>query len=111
MSRRLPAVLALAALVGLPAAAADKLDGKKIFESNGCAACHAVSSAGITAKMKASKAPDLSSKAAKRDHEALSKYLRQTENLNGKKHPKAFGGSDEELGALIAWLQKTTPAK
>jgi len=25
---------------------------------------------------------------------------------DGKKHLKAFTGSDEEIGALIAWLQK-----
>jgi hypothetical protein len=31
-------------------------------------------------------------------------HISKTE-LDGKKHAKAFTGSDEELGALIAWLQ------
>jgi hypothetical protein len=30
--------------------------------------------------------------------------------IDGKKHKKKFTGSDEELNALIAWLQKEAAA-
>jgi mono/diheme cytochrome c family protein len=88
------------------AQAAKVLDGKQIFLAQKCNVCHAVSSAAITATMKSTKAPDLAGVASKVDAKVLNGYLRKTADLNGKKHAKAFMGSDEELGALIAWLQK-----
>jgi mono/diheme cytochrome c family protein len=93
------------------APAASTLDGKKIFLDQKCNLCHAVSSAGIepTGKIKA---PDLAGLAAKEDAAWLGKFLRKEADHKGKKHLKPFTGSDEELGALIAWLQKqTAPAK
>lgn len=93
-----------------PAPAAEQLDGRSIFLAQKCETCHAVSSADIKATGKI-KAPDLTGTAAKRDATALSSYLRQKHQINNKKHVKAFTGSDEELGALIAWLQKQAPAK
>lgn len=113
-------VFALAALVtlpllallaiGLPRAAEAQgktLDGKQIFLAQKCNMCHSVSSAGITATMKSEKmkGPDLTNLAAKQDAKALNEYLRKKAPINGKKHGKEFTGSDEELGALIAWLQ------
>ena len=111
---RLASLLALAvpaaALVSAPARAAEQLDGKKIFLAQKCETCHAVSSADIkmTGKIKG---PDLAGAAAKRDATLLSNYLRRNADINAKKHVKPFTGSDEELGALIAWLQKQVPAK
>ena len=109
---RLVFVLAVAAAAALPASAraAEQLDGKKIFLAQKCETCHAVSSAEIkmTGKIKG---PDLAGAASKRDATVLSGYLRRNADLNGKKHVKPFTGSDEELGALIAWLQKQAPAK
>jgi mono/diheme cytochrome c family protein len=99
-----PAALSLAT----PASAAEQLDGKKIFLGQKCETCHAVSSAEIKATGKI-KAPDLTGTAVKRDATALSNYLRQKDQINNKKHVKAFTGTDEELGALIAWLQKQGP--
>jgi mono/diheme cytochrome c family protein len=86
------------------------LDGKAIFQAQQCNMCHAVSSADIkpTGKIKA---PDLAGKAAAHDAALLAKYLRKQEAIGGKKHIKPFTGSDEELGALIAWLQKQNAAK
>jgi mono/diheme cytochrome c family protein len=89
--------------------AADQLDGKKIFLAQKCETCHAVASAGIKATGKI-KAPDLTGLSAKRDAKMLSEFLRRNTELNGKKHVKPFTGSDEEMGALIAWLQKETAA-
>jgi mono/diheme cytochrome c family protein len=97
-----------AALLSTPARAAEQLDGKKIFLAQKCETCHAVSSADIKATGKI-KAPDLTGTAAKRDATLLSGYLRRNAEIGGKKHIKPFTGSDEEAGALIAWLQKQVP--
>jgi len=99
-----PAAIVLSA----PARAAEQLDGKKIFLAQKCETCHAVSSADIKATGKI-KAPDLTGTAAKRDATLLSGYLRRNAEIGGKKHIKPFTGSDEEAGALIAWLQKQVP--
>jgi mono/diheme cytochrome c family protein len=109
MSIRKSRVLLPFALVALVptahAAEPAKLDGKAIFQAQKCDMCHAVSSAGIQATGKI-KAPDLAGAAAKRDAATLAKFLRKQEVLEGKKHVKPFTGSDEELTALVAWLQK-----
>jgi mono/diheme cytochrome c family protein len=110
-SSLLAAVLLLVAASSAPAPAAAqaaKLDGKAIFLAQKCNLCHAVSSAAITATVKSEKmrGPDLTGPPARRDAKLLADFLRQKANVEGKKHKKAFTGSDEELGALIAWLQK-----
>ncbi len=83
------------------------LDGKQIFLAQKCNLCHSVPPAGIVAAVKSEKmkGPDLVG-LSKRDATLLNAYLRKTANINGKKHGKQFTGSDEEIGALIAWLQK-----
>lgn len=83
------------------------LDGKQIFLAQKCNLCHSVPPAGIAATVKSErmKGPDLVG-LSKRDATLLNGYLRKTANINGKKHGKQFTGSDEEIGALIAWLQK-----
>jgi mono/diheme cytochrome c family protein len=110
---RLTSVLAFAAAAALasaPARAAEQLDGKKIFLAQKCDTCHSVSSADIKATGKI-KAPDLAGPVAKLDATLLSNYLRRNADINNKKHLKPFTGSDEELGALISWLQKQTAPK
>jgi mono/diheme cytochrome c family protein len=89
------------------AQAAKVLDGKQIFMAQKCNLCHSVSTAGIAATTKSDKmkGPDLVGE-SKRDATLLNGFLRKTADINGKKHSKQFTGSDEELGALIAWLQK-----
>lgn len=84
-----------------------KLDGKQIFLAQKCNLCHSVSSAGIERTVKSEKVagPDLTNLAAKEDAGKLVKFLRKEGELNGKKHGKGFTGTDEELGAMIAWLQ------
>jgi cytochrome c5 len=101
-------LIAVASSAPAPAAAQAKLDGKAIFLAQKCNMCHDVSSAGITATTKSAavKGPDLTGAAAKRDAKLLGEYLRKKADVDGKKHKKEFTGSDEELGALIAWLQK-----
>jgi len=100
-------VLLLATLYSGPAAGqtAGKLDGKAIFLAQKCNMCHNVPPAAIERTMKSEKmaGPDLVN--IKEDAAVLGKVLRKQADVHGKKHPKAFTGSDEELGALIAWIQ------
>lgn len=83
-------------------------DGKQIFLAQKCNLCHTVSSAGIEATTKSDKmkGPDLAGLAAKLDAKLITGFLKKTAEINGKKHGKLFTGSDEELAALISWLQK-----
>ena len=85
---------------------ASDLDGKTIFTDNNCNMCHSVAAAGIEAKIKSEKmqGPDLAGITEEKDAEVLTDYLRKETEMNGKKHQKAFTGSDEELGALLNWL-------
>jgi mono/diheme cytochrome c family protein len=87
-------------------ATAPKLDGKAIFLAQKCNLCHGVSAASIeaTTKSEKMKGPDLTGKVAVRGAEWTTKWLKKEVDLEGKKHGKSFTGSDEELGALIAWL-------
>ena len=98
-------VVLLAVLYSGPAAGQAKLDGKAIFLAQKCNMCHSVSTAGIeaTTKSEKMKGPDLVNN--KRDAKVIADYLRKKADVNGKKHTKAFTGSDEEIGALIAWIQ------
>lgn len=98
-------VLLLAVLYSGPAAGQAKLDGKAIFMAQKCNMCHSIPTAAITKTTKSEKmaGPDLVN--VKTDAGTLAKYLRKQADIKGKKHVKAFTGSDEELGAMIAWIQ------
>ncbi|MFL6235641.1 MAG: c-type cytochrome [Thermoanaerobaculia bacterium] len=106
----LAAVVLLAVFYSGPVsgAAAPAKDGKQIFLAQKCNLCHSVSSAGIERTVKSEKVagPDLTNLAAKEDAGTLTRFLRKEGDLNGKKHGKGFTGSDEELGALVSWLQQ-----
>lgn len=101
------AVLLLSTLYSGPAAGqtAGKLEGKAIFLAQKCNVCHSMPTAGITRTVKSEKmaGPDLVN--VKEDAGVMAKFLRKQAEIGGKKHSKAFTGSDEELGALIAWIQ------
>jgi mono/diheme cytochrome c family protein len=102
--------LLLAGSYSGPAVAAEPkvLDGKQIFLAQKCNLCHTVSSAAIQATVKSEKmkGPDLAGLTPKMEARLINDYLRKKAEINGKKHGKEFTGSDEEIGALIAWLQK-----
>lgn len=106
----LAAVVLLAIFYSGPAngAAAPAKDGKQIFLDQKCNLCHSVSSAGIERTMKSEKmaGPDLTNLAAKQDAATLTKFLKKEADINGKKHGKAFTGSDDDLKALVSWLQQ-----
>lgn len=92
---------------------AGSLDGKKIFLDQKCNTCHSVSAAGIEAKtkMEKMKGPDLSKVTTEQDMKTLTQFLHKKEKINGKRHMKAFTGTDEELGALLSWLDKLAEKK
>jgi mono/diheme cytochrome c family protein len=87
------------------AAAPANLDGKQIFLAQKCNLCHSIPTAGIERTVKSEKmaGPDLVN--VKEDAGTLTKFLKKQAEINGKKHSKTFTGTDEELGALIAWIQ------
>lgn len=96
-----------AGLIALAAPAARAADGKEVFLAQKCNLCHTVSSAGIeaTTTNEKLKGPDLSTVELPAAA-TLAAYLKQEEMIDGKKHKKRFTGSDDELNALIAWLQE-----
>ncbi len=98
----LVATLLLAVLYAGPAAAAP--DGKTLFLAQKCNMCHNVPTAGIerTTKSTTMAGPDLVN--VKVDEATLAKVLRRQQEVDGKKHPKEFKGTDEELNAVIAWI-------
>jgi hypothetical protein len=82
------------------------LDGKGIFLAQKCDMCHAVPSQGIQAKVTSAnmKGPDIAGKPTA-SGEQMAKYLRKQAQINGKDHKKEFTGTDEELRALVAWME------
>ncbi len=97
-------LLALFALWQQPAAAGP--DGKALFLAQKCNLCHSVSTQEITATTSSEKmkGPDLVN-LDKTDAAWLAKFLTKQEKKDGKAHPKEFKGSEEELKALVAWIQ------
>jgi mono/diheme cytochrome c family protein len=81
--------------------------GQAVFLAQKCNLCHAVSSAGIEAKIRSEKLAggDLKGIGERRDADWIAKFVRKEIELDGAKHKKLFTGSDEELQTLIAWLQ------
>ncbi|MDZ4723265.1 MAG: c-type cytochrome [candidate division Zixibacteria bacterium] len=83
------------------------LDGKVIFTSAKCGTCHYVSKFELGKKPvegKPNAAPDLSTVGSKYPVAFMTKYLRKSESIKGKKHMVSFKGSDVELSALVGWL-------
>lgn len=109
-------ILAAAVAVAFAAApvsqAAEAMDGKEIFLAKKCNLCHGVSSADIEATTKSDKmkGPDLSA-GEPHDPAWLAQYLKQEETMDGEKHKKGWSGSDEELQALITWLNEQCAAE
>ncbi len=85
-------------------AAAQAPDGKALFVDGKCNMCHSIDSQGIEKKLKSGKGHDLSTVGSDRDPAWLRKWLKKEIELEGKKHEKAFKGTDAELDTLINWL-------
>jgi mono/diheme cytochrome c family protein len=96
----------LAALLAPTGAQAGAPDGKALFLAQKCNLCHSIDAAAIARVSKAekTKGPDLGGVAKRHDAAWMKRFLTKQEELNGKKHLKAFTGTPQELDALIAWL-------
>ncbi len=103
----LPAVLLLLPATTTQAVAEEgSMDGQALFEAKKCNMCHSISTAGIEAKTKSEKMfggdlvdPDLTA-------EQMTAFIKkEAENNEGNMHKKGFTGTDEELAAIVEWLQ------
>lgn len=100
------ALLAVPMLLWTSSVSAETADAKQIFLGQKCNLCHSVKSAGIEATMKVEKMKGPDFPVAHVDKAQLKTYLLQTSEMNGKKHPKKFSGSDEQLNAVLDWVTK-----
>jgi hypothetical protein len=91
-------------LASMMAAAQGAPDGKALFVDGKCSMCHSIASQGIEKKLKSGKGNDLSTVGSDRDPAWLRKWIKKEIELDGKKHEKAFKGTDAELDTLLAWL-------
>lgn len=83
--------------------AQDKPDGKTVFENAKCLTCHSVTSQNLEGKKK-DKSVDLSNAGTTQTAESLTTFLKKESDYNGKKHPIAFKGTDEEFQILKDWI-------
>jgi mono/diheme cytochrome c family protein len=88
--------LCLGGLAGT-AVAEPAADGKVVFVEQKCTKCH--SAPGI-----AGGKADLAGVGKKRTAEWMTKWLKKEEQIDGKKHKKAFTGTPAQLEAVVKWL-------
>ena len=84
---------------------ASAVDGKEIFMAQKCNMCHSVPTAAIERTTKSEKMAGKDLVDLGKDAEWLTKYIKKEVDLDGKKHGKVWAGTDEELAALVTWLQ------
>jgi mono/diheme cytochrome c family protein len=106
---RLVAVAALLMFAMVAMAKASHADGKSIFLANKCNSCHSISAQGVQVKKSddddgGTKPPDLSHVGKTQSAQWITGFLHKTETLKGKKHKKAWKGSDADLTTLANWL-------
>lgn len=75
------------------------MKGETIIKEKGCTSCHKIKGVG------ASVGPDLTGVAKRLDDEALNMRLRDPKSVNPDSIMPAFGFSDEEVAAIIAYLK------
>lgn len=80
--------------------------GKAAFSDNGCARCHSIETQDIeaTITVEAMRGPDLGQIGATRDADWVVAYVKREETQDGDRHRAPYGGSDEDLRLLSAWL-------
>lgn len=98
---------AVLGLSWISAPAAHAADGKELFMAQKCNLCHSIASASITATTKSEKmkGPDLGGVVTEKGVEWTTKWLRHEVEMNGKKHKKELKLNDDDLKALIGWLE------
>ncbi|MGE5479143.1 MAG: c-type cytochrome [Chloroflexota bacterium] len=107
------AILAVAASLFVGAAITNRAeetakDGKTIYTEAKCVNCHSIKSEGIEAK---NNKKDLGGVTSSMKEEDVKAYLKKESEINGKKHPFAFKGGDEDLTTLVKFLIATKAAE
>lgn len=111
VSLSLAAAAAILLLAAAPAVAQEAPDGQALFvDTYKCNVCHSVASADIEHKSDKAKAPDLGGFAAE-DFDAIARFVRKEEPMDGEDHKKTFSGTDEELKTILDWLGTLEPAE
>lgn len=77
--------------------------GEKVFAAKNCILCHTIKGKGGTVGP-AARGPDLSTVGTRRDAQWLKTFLKDPKAANPKTKMMAFRGTDEELEALVAYL-------
>jgi cytochrome c551/c552 len=104
--RKMATIIAAAGMASFMAMGVASADGKAVFSANGCGKCHSAKAAGVMKDdgKEASGDKDLSKVGAKADATKLTSYLKKEGEVDGKKHPKEFKGSEGDLKTLVDWL-------
>ncbi|MDC4206603.1 MAG: cytochrome c [Candidatus Manganitrophus sp.] len=82
----------------LPAFASELEKGKKIYADKRCGLCHVI--AGKGGKM----GPDLTDVGNQRDHDWLTKFLKNPKEVVPGAKMMAVKGSEEEIAALVDYM-------
>lgn len=114
MSRKAFGSLAVAALLSPTLASADggAAAAQQTFVAHKCDLCHAVPGADIEAKTSSDKlrGPALGGPSPEDFEFAdLAAFLRKQTEREGEQHKREFKGTDEELQAILDWLETLPP--
>ncbi|MEZ5332280.1 MAG: hypothetical protein R2991_09575 [Thermoanaerobaculia bacterium] len=107
----LTVVVAAVAVMAAPAPAQETPDAQTLFvETFKCNVCHSVASAQIERKVEKTAGPDLGGFTPE-DFDAIARFVRKEEPMDGEDHKKTFSGTDEELKTILDWLGSLEPAE
>lgn len=93
--------------VAVAAAQGGEAPGKQVYLAKKCQVCHSIDSQSIarTSKSEKTKGPDLSNVGATHLAPWIMQWLqKEVGNSEGKKHSKAWTGTEQELKQLAEWL-------
>jgi hypothetical protein len=99
-----PAPAAPPAAAPSPAPAAASASGRELFLEQNCQRCHAVSAAGIEAKVTTGRTAGGDLSASTLDRAALSAVALREREVDDRRHPGQFKGTPDELETLVDWL-------
>jgi mono/diheme cytochrome c family protein len=87
-----------------PAPAAASASGRDVFLEQNCQRCHAVSAAGIEAKVTTGRTAGGDLSASTLDRAALRAVAQREREVDDRRHPGQFKGTPDELETLVDWL-------
>lgn len=87
-----------------PAPAAAPAAGREVFLEQNCQRCHAVSSAGIEARVTTGRTAGGDLSTSTMDRAALRAVTLREQEVDDRRHPGQFKGTPDELEAMVDWL-------